>query len=175
VVDPPGDVAVKQSLAALYQAVGLAEAAEKVYREVLQEQPENAFVLNNLAWLLCADKNRYGEALTLASKAVKCDPKLTSAVDTRGVIYHRMGHLKEARADLGACISQSPEGTLVRSEAEFHLAQVLRDQGERTQAAVLLERCLARPKARGGLPDAERLQAEKLRSELAAPASAGTR
>jgi tetratricopeptide (TPR) repeat protein len=175
VVDPPKDLAVKQSLAALYQAAGLAAEAEKVYREVLQEQPENARVLNNLAWLLSADKNRYEEALALVSKAVERYPQFANAVDTRGVIYHRMGRLKEARADLEACISQSPEGLLLRSEAEFHLAQVLRDQGESAQAAVLLGRCLARPKARGGLPDAERLQAENLRSELTAPASAGGR
>jgi tetratricopeptide (TPR) repeat protein len=179
VVDPPRDVAAKQALASVYQAAGLAEAAEKVYREVLQElsdnAPDKARVLNNLAWLLCGDKNRYEEALTLVSKAIESSPQFANAVDTRGVIYHRMGRLKEARADLEACISQSFEGSLLRSEAEFHLAQVLKDQGEGARAAVLLERCLARPRARGGLPEAERQQAQTLRSELSSSARQGTR
>jgi Tfp pilus assembly protein PilF len=172
-VDPPADPAAKQSLAAAYQAAALPDRAEKVYREVLQKQPDNAVVLNNLAWLLCMDKSKYEEALALANRAVGRYPQFASAMDTRGVIYYRMGRLKEARKEFEACISLSPEGLPVRSAAEFHLAQVLRDQGDRAQAADLLESCLAR-RGRAGLSDAERQQAEKLRSELSTAAHPGT-
>jgi tetratricopeptide (TPR) repeat protein len=178
VVDPPTDVTAKQSLAATYRAAGLSDAAEKVYREVLQQQPDDAVVLNNLAWVLCVDKSRYEEALGLVNRALGIR-QFANALDTRGVIYHRMGRLEEARKELEVCISLSLEGLPVRSQAEFHLAQVLRDQGRdaergqaeqlRAQAAKLLDRCLAR-RGRGALPDAlpdtERTQAEQLRSEL---------
>ena len=171
VVYPPTDVTAKQYLADTYQAAGLSAAAEKVYREVLRQQPDDPVVLNNLAWVLSADKSRYEEALGLVNRALGIQ-KFANALDTRGVIYHRMGRLEEARKELEACISLSREGLPVRSQAEFHLAQVLR-QSDPAQAASLLDRCLAR-RGKGGLPDAERRQAEQLRSELNTVARQGT-
>jgi len=56
--------------------------AEGEYRAALKQLPDNAEVLNNLAWLLCTQKKSLEEAETLAARAVRLEPKREAFADT---------------------------------------------------------------------------------------------
>jgi len=61
-----------------------------------EKYPENAHLLNNIAWELATNDIRLDDALVLAQKAVKLAPKDGSIWDTLGEVYARRGDYAEA-------------------------------------------------------------------------------
>jgi len=88
------------------------------YESVLEQQPGNAAVMNNLAWTLReSDRNR---ALQLAEQAAKLAPENASVLDTYGWILHLDGPATGgSRADRKA-LALDPE----QEEIARHLEQV---------------------------------------------------
>jgi len=62
--------------------MGKLNDAEDEYRGALKQLPDNAEVLNNLAWLLYTRKRNLAEAEALAARAVSLEPKRGAFVDT---------------------------------------------------------------------------------------------
>ena len=88
------------------------------YESVLEQQPGNAAVMNNLAWTLReSDRNR---ALKLAEQAAKLAPENAPVLDTYGWILHLDGQHRAAAEQIEKALTLDPE----QEESARHLEQV---------------------------------------------------
>jgi len=67
--DPDQDEAL-QNLALAEGRLGHVDSSETAWKRFLELHPENAQALDNLAWLLATQTNRFSEAETLSSRAI---------------------------------------------------------------------------------------------------------
>jgi Flp pilus assembly protein TadD len=109
---------------------GQTDEAVEVWRKVVQENPEDAQALNNLAFVLADQMDRGPEALPYAQKASQLQPRDTSIMDTLGWAQFKSGMLPEAVATLQQAVKSSPSAYVA-----YHLAVVL-GKMEQTQAAL---------------------------------------
>ena len=72
----------------------------RLYRIAQEHRPDNFVILNNLAWALCEGLKQYDDALKLVETLIKVIGQNPQALDTRGVIYTRLGRYGEAIRDL---------------------------------------------------------------------------
>ncbi|THF65525.1 PEP-CTERM system TPR-repeat protein PrsT [Pseudothauera nasutitermitis] len=83
----------------------LDEAAQR-YREVLAITPENALVLNNLAWV--AGRRGEKEAVALAERALELSPGNPVVLDTLGMLQIERGQAEQGLANLNRAVSLAP-------------------------------------------------------------------
>ena len=76
--------------AATCEAAGLAEKAESVLREGLEEYPDEQLILNYLAYMWAEQGNNLDEALTYSLKTLKGNPDNAAYADTLGWIYFKL-------------------------------------------------------------------------------------
>jgi Zn-dependent protease with chaperone function len=103
----PGDERYLVAYGALLFEKGRYSDAETVYRAALTHNPENATVLNNLAWLYATGPSPFrnpGEALDLALKAVDISPA-PIFLDTLAEAYFINGRYADALATINEAIS----------------------------------------------------------------------
>lgn len=118
----------------------------RLYRKLLNFEPENVIALNNLAMLMYKyEKDRLPEALDLARKADRLSGGKQPAIrDTIGQILARMGRMDEAQEILEQCVSELPQ------EWNLHntLAQIYERRGNEdlAQAHRLAMSRIPRPK-----------------------------
>jgi cellulose synthase operon protein C len=106
-------------LAALRLVQGNYADAEALYRQVLMRHPQDVTTLNNLAFLLGVHSNKAAEGLRLINRAIDLAGKTPELLDTRAIIYHKLGAIENALEDLNAAIQDAESATLL-----FHRAQV---------------------------------------------------
>lgn len=85
----PEDTRILLTLAQFYMAKDRYQDAQKAYLELEKVQPDNADLLNNLAWLLRIED--VGQALKYAKKAHNLEPDNPYILDTYGVLLGRNG------------------------------------------------------------------------------------
>jgi tetratricopeptide (TPR) repeat protein len=125
----PGSVGILIALASVLGDDEKHDAAEEVLRAALKLRPNDARLLNDLAYQY-ADRNvRLEEALQLAEKALKREPNNPGILDTRGWVLYRLGSLKQAEVDLRKAVAD--EASPVRLA---HLGDVLSALGRREDA-----------------------------------------
>ena len=133
------------------------EEAETLYRDVVDVVPDDASVLNNLAWLLAVQKERQTEAAELIARAINVAGPLPELLDTRGTIRMNSGALDEAVADFRQAI-RNLDAPLYR----FHLAQAYQKAGESTRARDQLRLAYQGGLRAGHLPVREQTAFEEL-------------
>jgi tetratricopeptide (TPR) repeat protein len=134
---PPADPrmpALLLRLALAHHQQGNADQAATLYRQILQNQPNDVAVLNNLAYLLAEDLNQPGEALPLAQRAAALAPRDPQVMDTLGWTLFRAGQKDQALVTL----RRSVEIKRLAPNC-YHLAEVLLDRRERAEALKLLD------------------------------------
>ncbi len=109
------------------------DQAATYYKNVLQQEANNILALNNLAWLLNEKKDP--AALSYVERALKLQPKHAASLDTRGMIYLRMGKIPEALSDLKAAAEYAPNAPAIH----LNYARVLLKAGKRDEAKRELE------------------------------------
>jgi cellulose synthase operon protein C len=119
-------------LAALRTVQGNYADAEALYRQVLMRDPQDITTLNNLAFLLGLHSNKAAEGLRLINRAIDLAGKAPELLDTRAIIYHKLGAMENALEDLNAAIQDAESATLL-----FHRAQVQMPSDKRAAAASL--------------------------------------
>ncbi len=76
------------------------DQAEKLYRQVLSVDPNVAFVLNNLAWLLVKEyahqPDKVEESLSLVQRAIEQESESAYIWDTLAESYYKVGDTQEA-------------------------------------------------------------------------------
>lgn len=121
----PSDIRPKLNLALLRYGAKQIDQAEALYREVLRQDPENVWALNDLAWILQEARKDYKAALELADKAARLSPDNRSVLDTRGVILEKMPDgLTRARADFERCIHLASEDKSALATAHLQAGRV---------------------------------------------------
>jgi tetratricopeptide (TPR) repeat protein len=111
-------------LALLAYQKGDIPRAEAVYRTLLQKSPQDAEVLNNLAWLLATQRAACEEALAYARQAVALRPEDPNFRDTLATALKCLGKLNDARDEWRRSAEMSPVGSSARAVALLNLARV---------------------------------------------------
>jgi tetratricopeptide (TPR) repeat protein len=162
----PNSIDALINLAVLLQTTGRSDESVPLYQRVLKIQPDNRIVINNLAWLLCEDKGRYDEALELAQRGLKLFPNYIDLIDTRGVIYYKMGRFDKAVEDFNSCIRLYPPGTPTAVASRFRLAKALIKLGQNIKALEHLNQVRSLQDRIGGLSANEMAEVRSLFKKL---------
>ncbi|GIX47100.1 MAG: hypothetical protein KatS3mg131_1311 [Candidatus Tectimicrobiota bacterium] len=122
--------ASRPSLAATLQAAlqahqrGDLPQAERLYRQVLQQQPRHADALHLLG-LLAHQAGNTPQALTLLRQAIACNGRVASYHNNLGSVLTALGQLDEA----AACYRQALRLDPACPEAHYNLGNLLYRQG----------------------------------------------
>jgi tetratricopeptide (TPR) repeat protein len=163
----PESAEAMSALAMLLQVTGRSEEAAEFYQLVLGLQPDNLVAINNLAWILCEDQKKYEQALALAQRGLEKSPyDYVDLIDTRGIIYHRLGRYDKAVEDFTRCLKLYPEGTPALATSHLHLAKAMVGLGQKDESIEILRRALKLNNDFGGLSPADLTEAEHLLKEL---------
>jgi tetratricopeptide (TPR) repeat protein len=129
-------------LAILLEMTGRSDESAELYQRLIELAPENLIAINNLAWILSEKKGQYQQALELAQKGLKLAPNYIDLVETRGVVFYRMGELTKSIDDLTRCIELYPVSSPQYIAASFHLARALNQIGKKDEALKYLSQAL---------------------------------
>lgn len=115
-------------------------AAIQHYQAALKQQPNNAAILNNLAWCLFQTKDK--SALQVAEQAYKLTGDEPSVLDTLGWVTFSQGDTARSLMLLQKANKLAPNAP----DVGYHYASALAKSGNKQEARKLLERTLAESK-----------------------------
>ena len=150
------------TLADLMSWRGDAKGAQKIYSDVLNENPNNIYALNNMAVSLALNSGDNRQAMRLVDQAIKCGGPLDSLLDTRGMIHLAAGHSEPAMQDFKQAVFEKET-----AENQFHLAIALSRSRQFGPAKAALENAEKLGLLEQELHPKERADLKKLRSQLA--------
>lgn len=107
-------------LATVYFDLNDLELASKHFKETIRLEPDNAFALNNLAYLFSQHDVNLDEALQLVDKALEKFPDNAAFIDTKGWILYKKADYAEAEVQLKKAIELMSDS----SELYLHLGHV---------------------------------------------------
>ncbi|MDT8303554.1 MAG: tetratricopeptide repeat protein [Sedimentisphaerales bacterium] len=170
--EDPNSVGAMTVLCNILQISGRSDESIRFYQRVLELQPDNIEVINNLAWMWSENKDRLQEALELAEKGLNIDPNYVDLIDTRGVIYYKLGEFDKAVEDFVKCIKLYKRGAPAAIGSHIYLAKSFKELGQRNQAvehlnqALDLNRALEPEKRIGILTTSDIAEAQQLLEQL---------
>jgi tetratricopeptide (TPR) repeat protein len=154
------------SLAMLFQTTGRFNEAAELYQRILSLDPNFVVAANNLAWILCENQKEYQKALELAEQGLQKEPDYIDLIDTRGMVYYRLGRFDMAVEDFNRCITLYPAGKPSLTSAHLHLARALEKLGKTNLASENIKKAIDLNNTSGGLTDAELSEARLLLQKL---------
>ena len=156
------------TLAMLLQTTDRSDESVPLYQKVLEFEPDNVVTMNNLAWIMCEEQGKFQQALELAQRGLQISPNYIDLIDTRGVIYYRMGEFNKAVEDFASCLKLYPENNPATIVSRFHLARVFAALGQKDKAIEHLTQALAinRRSQIGGLSNKDFAEAQNLLKQL---------
>ena len=137
VKESPSEPAVLMYQAQMQMAAKQYKPAIANFETVLKRTPNNAMVLNNLAWAYQQDKDP--RALATAEQANKLAPDNAPLMDTLGWILVEQGDVKRGVPILEKAVAKAPEANDLR----YHLAAALFKAGDVARAKKELDKALA--------------------------------
>lgn len=150
----PEDTTTRNELATRYLVMGDENAAREEYRRLLAAAPDNALVLNNLAWLLRETDPE--QALAYIERASEQAPDSVEIMDTYAMVERARGNHEAALALSAEALAAAPESPDLR----FNRALILIDADRVAEAREILE-ALA-----GGPASAQQAEARTLLGQL---------
>lgn len=153
-------------LAILLQISGRAAESSTLYQRIIELDPENIISMNNLAWIMSEVQGKHQQALDLAQRGLKIAPNYYDLIDTRGVIYYRLGEFDKAIRDFNECIKLYPGITPTSIGTRFYLARALAELGQKDKAIQYLKEALELNSRNGGLSTADLTEAQHLLNQL---------
>ncbi|MFM6644323.1 MAG: tetratricopeptide repeat protein [Microcystis panniformis] len=139
---PPTTVA--QTLEQLWQQGETAQAqkkypeAERIWRQIIQLDPNSAVAFSNLCAALFR-QNKLDEALIFCQKALALDPKLPETYNNLGLVLYNQKKLTEAEEMYRRAIALDDKYV----DAYYNLGNVLSDQKKLKEAEEMYRRALA--------------------------------
>ena len=153
-------------LAMLLQTTGRSAEAVPLYQQILELEPDNVITINNLAWIMCEEQGKYQQALELAQRGLRKAPDYIDLIDTRGVVYYKLGQYDKAIADFTRCTEMYPYGTPLAAASYLHLGKAEAAIGQRDKAIESLKKALELNTKIEGLSTADFTEAQRLLDEL---------
>ena len=129
----PGDGRFRLYVAEVATARKDYAGAAKQYRVLLEAQPNNAAVLNNLAWVAAQQKDP--KAMEYAEKANKLAPNQAPLMDTLGVLLVDQGDKARGLGLLKEAVALAPQAGQIR----LNYAKALIKAGQKSEARKELE------------------------------------
>lgn len=146
----PEDFEVQFVVANYYLLQSQNNHAKIAFTKLHQIAPDNALVLNNLAWLM--RKEDPEKALNYAKRALEKAPGSPETMDTLGIILREQDRIPEAMQWFKKAADKSPQNP----NFQFHLAETLAQKGETAQAREILQDLLPTDRP---FPEIEKAQA----------------
>ncbi len=162
----PDSTEAMTDLAILLYTIGRPDESVLLYQRVLEFEPDNLIVVNNLAWMMCEEQDKFQQALELAQRGLKMAPDYIDLIDTRGVVYYRLGEFDKAVEDFTTCIKLYPNETPASVTSRFHLARTFAGLGQRNKAVEYLNQVLELNSRIGGLLSTDLAEAQRLLKQL---------
>jgi protein O-GlcNAc transferase len=119
-----------------HQAGRLAEA-EKIYRQILARQPEDAEALYLLA-IITGQKGQMESAVDMTRRAIRANPNLAEAHHSLGVLLQQMGKAAESIAPLRTAMEMKPD----YARAHHNLGVGLQALGRHEEAIAALRQAV---------------------------------
>ncbi len=154
------------SLAMLYQMSGRYNEAIDLYNKIISLDPNFIIASNNLAWILCENQKQYQKALDLTESALQKEPNYIDLIDTRGMIFYRIGSYERAIDDFKRCVNLYPAGRASLTSSYFHLGRAFDKLGKTAQAFENITKAIDLNNALGGLNHDELAEAGQLLRKL---------
>ncbi len=105
------------------------------YESLLAKMPNNINVLNNLAYMLAENDERFSDALQYAKQAVEARPNNPSFLDTYAYVLYKNGKLSQAAESVAASLQQYEQsGILAPAEVYEHSGMIKEKLGAKEQA-----------------------------------------
>lgn len=136
--DIPDTSEIKYDLAMMYERQGNFERFEKLMREIIELDPDNANAYNSLGYTLVEQNTRLDEAQTLLDKAMQLEPENPFILDSVGWYFYRTGDNEAALQYL----RRSYQG-LPAADVAAHLGEVLWALGRKDEAREIWKKGLA--------------------------------
>jgi len=162
----PNNLPALNTLAMLLQMMGRSAESVEFYQQVLKRAPDNVIAINNLAWIMCEEQGEYQQALQLTQKGLMIASQYIDLIDTRGVVYYRLGELDKAVKDFDTCIKLYPSVTPSGVTSRFHLARAFAKLGQTNKAVEHLNKALDIESRIGGLSTKDLTEAHHLLEQL---------
>ncbi|MEO8597007.1 MAG: tetratricopeptide repeat protein [Candidatus Solibacter sp.] len=134
----PENVVVLSTLGLVLDGAQRRPEAKQVYEATLKLDPNNAVVLNNLAFLMAESGGDLDEALTKAQRAKQLLPTLPEISDTLGWIYLKKNLADNAIDIFKDLVAKQPS----HSTYHFHLGMAYQQKGDKTKALEQLRESL---------------------------------
>ncbi|MEN8762522.1 MAG: tetratricopeptide repeat protein [Thiogranum sp.] len=131
----PDDTEILYARALAAEKLDRLDAAERDFRKVLQQDPENTRTLNALGYTLADRTDRYQEALVYVQKAFAQTPDDPAVIDSMGWVLYRLGRLQEAREYLQKAYDMTGDG-----EIGAHLGEVMWTMGDKDAARAVWDK-----------------------------------
>ena len=125
------------SLASVLSESGRPDLAEKKYREVLEEYPDQAIVNNNFSYFYAMQGRELESALKMVKKALQTEPESAAYLDTLGWVLYKMGRHKGAVLKTNQAYRRQNDAVIAE-----HLGDALLKLGRKRQALEKYERAL---------------------------------
>lgn len=119
VKDNPNNVIVRTYAAEIHMVRGDFKTALEQYKSLLEKDPRNPLLLNNVAWV--SFKAKDPKALELAEQAFQIAPQVPQVMDTLGVILVDQGKTERGISMLRQAVAAAPKS----AELRLHLAEAL--------------------------------------------------
>jgi tetratricopeptide (TPR) repeat protein len=134
----PANAIVANALAFTLDSAGHKTAADAEFKRVVELQPDNPVVLNNVAFRFAEGGRDLDAALSYARRAAELAPGEVLIADTLGWVYVKKNMADQAIAILRNVVQKAP-----RPLYRYHLAVALAQKGDRTAAIAELESALS--------------------------------
>ncbi|RQW85076.1 MAG: tetratricopeptide repeat protein, partial [Geobacter sp.] len=134
----PMSIAAALEFAIRHHQSGNLQAAESIYRQILQLDPDNPEALHLLG-VSAYQQQRHETAATLIGQALARKPTFADAHSNLGNVLREMGRLDEAEKSFRKAISANPKFTM----AHYNLGNVLLSRKKFKEAAESFERAIA--------------------------------
>lgn len=134
----PMSIAAALEFALRHHQAGNLQAAENIYRQILQLEPDNPEALHLLG-VSAYQQQRYETACTLIGQALARKPDFADAHSNLGNVLREMGRLDEAEKSFRKAINVNPKFTM----AHYNLGNVLLSRKKPKEAAASFERAIA--------------------------------
>ena len=154
-------IILKTAMAVLRDYQGREIETESLYREILDEKPNDPTAMNNLALFLALHDQKLDEAQAMIDKAINLYGRLPGLLDTRAIVYLARSQPKMALDDLSLALKKDP--TAVRY---FHQAQAYLQDGQKEAAVMALDKAHKSGLKESSLLGVERRNYRKLERSL---------
>jgi Flp pilus assembly protein TadD len=136
---PSDKASVWYMLGAIYERQKKFDQAEQQFKKVIEQDQNNASVLNYYGYMLADRGIRLDEATSLIQRAVRLEPNNGAFLDSLGWAYYKQNKLVEAEDNLRKAVDRMSHDPTILT----HLGDVYMKLGQTERAAELWERAVA--------------------------------